>query len=320
MLVFLALTSAFAQKAQKPKVMIMPSKNFCIKHSYGSYTRDANGKNVFVCDYDQALSDQELRLIITGTEQFFTKNGFPLENLSATLEKMSQTEAVQKVNLVDVSANDLIFSSARPDIYIDLDFNVVKRGPMTQIQALNLEARDAATTQLIYGKTGDSSSSTSATLTTLCQEVVNSYADEFLSQLTSFFTDMFNNGRKIEVVFHMKGSSPYKFDESIEIGGKEYDLNKLIETQIRKLSVNGSYTVSTSNSVEMRFQMRSPIFREEEDPFEGTKVTVSVTATNIGQDLKSFLNNKKYFPFKEEGIKITVIPQGVGIVNVFIGE
>ena len=155
---------------------------------------------------------------------------------------------------------------------------------------------------------------------TTYEDLMEKYENSSEEECRSFFTDMFNNGRKIEVVFHMKGSSPYKFDESIEIGGKEYDLNRLIETQIRKLSVNGSYTVSTSNSVEMRFQMRSPIFREEEDPFEGTKVTVSVTATNIGQDLKSFLNNKKYFPFKEEGIKITVIPQGVGIVNVFIGE
>lgn len=320
MLLVMTLTAAYAQKAQKPKVMIMPSKNFCISHSYGSYVTNGAGKNVFVCDYEKALADQDLSLIITGTEQFFTKNGFPLENLAATLEKMAINDAVQSMNDVDVGPNDLIFSSARPDIYIDLDFKVCKKGPMTQIQGLNLEARDAATTQLIYGKTGDSSSSTSATLTTLCQEVVNSYADEFLAQLTTFFTDMYNNGRKIEVVFRMNGSSPYKFDESIEVNGKEYDLNKLIENQIRKASVNGSYTVTTSNKVEMRFQMRAPIFREEEDPFDGTTATVSVNAATIGQDMKAFLNNKKYFPFKEEGIKIAIYPQGVGIVNIFIGD
>lgn len=307
------------QKALKPTVMIMPSKAYCFRHQYGQTMIDSDGREAFIVDYQKALLDENLRLIITGTEQFFQKNGFPLANLGATLDKMDQSGALKSVSGSDVSATDLIIGSAKPDIYIDLDFTVARRGPQKQVQKLNLEARDAASTELIYGKIGDSSMSASASLTVLCQEVVNSYADEFLSELTEYFTEMFAKGRKIEVVFIMGGQSPYKFNDTIELNGKDYDLYQLIERQIRKLAKDSNYNITTNTSTELRFQMRCPIFREEEDPFDGTTTTVAVSAANIGQDLRAFLNNRKFFPFRDEQINIRVTPQGLGIVNIIIG-
>ena len=89
-------------------------------------------------------------------------------------------------------------------------------GPRRQIE-FNLQAIDAYSSKIISGNTGTSSPVSSATpMTTILEEAVLSFKDNFLAGLQRHFDDLFANGREISVTLLRYDSSPVDFDSELQ--------------------------------------------------------------------------------------------------------
>lgn len=172
-------TSAYAQHAKKPTIMVVPSDVWCEKNGYMLEFKD-QGSVKKVPDYKKALqNDSNIRTLISAMGEFMAQNDFPTQQLEQELKRLENENAEMSVTtgnqtgaMLAESPVEAIRRTAKADIILDLDYNVSRLGPKTQV-SFNLQALDAYSSKIISGNTGVSTPASSSTaLTTLLNEVV----------------------------------------------------------------------------------------------------------------------------------------------------
>jgi hypothetical protein len=81
------------QKAQKPKVMVVPEEAFCI--NAGMYKKNALGEKV--ADYKVAMRNDNVLDVINTFENLMAGYGFNLTNLQQTLDELKEEAALENV-------------------------------------------------------------------------------------------------------------------------------------------------------------------------------------------------------------------------------
>lgn len=310
----LFLIQAFPQ-AKKPTIMVVPSDSWCQRNGFMTEFRNS-GQTWQIPDYSAAFrQNDEIRTVISAMSEFMAANEFPLQSLEAELNRINNESAEMSLmqgksgSAIEESPVETVRRTAKADIILNLDYKVTRIGPRRQIE-FNLQAIDAYSSKIISGNTGTSSAVSSETpMTTILEEAVLSFKDNFLSGLQRHFDDLFANGREISVTLLRYDTSPIDFESEFEFEGEMYELAEHIDLWFSNNTVNGRYSLSDKSSNRMRFsQVRIPLY----DTVMGKERAAD--AQSFGNKLARELRKDPY------NLVVGVTPKGLGDVWITIGD
>ena len=300
-------------QAKKPTIMVVPADAFCERNGYVQQL-EAMGSVTSSPDYSRAMKENaDIRTLVSAMADFMAKNDFPIQSLEQELKRI-QTESAEMAMMTGKTGSEFsetplerLRRTARPDIILDLDYEIHRVGPRKQV-SFNLQAIDAYSSKIISGNTGVSSDS-NAPLTSLLEECVLSFKDNFLSGLQHYFDDLFANGREISVSILRYDSCPFDFDEEIDIDGEEYELTEWVEEWFQDNTVSGRFTTATSSANMMRFnQVRIPLYAQNRRGRD-----VAIDADDFVKPLVRELRKKL-------GVPVGATPRGLGDVWITVGD
>ena len=305
---------AFPQ-AKKPVIMVVPSDSWCIRNGFVTEFQNL-GQTQQIPDYGTAFrQNDEIRTIISAMSEFMAANEFPLQSLEAELNRINNESVEMSLmqgksgSVIEESPVEALRRTAKADIILNLDYKVTMVGPRRQIE-FNLQAIDAYSSKIISGNTGTSSPVSSATpMTTILEEAVLSFKDNFLAGLQRHFDDLFANGREISVTLLRYDSSPVDFDSEFEFEGDMYELAEHIDLWFSNNTVEGRYSLNDKSANRMRFsQVRIPLY----DTVMGKERAAD--AQSFGNKLARMLRKEPY------NLVVGVTPKGLGEVWITIGD
>lgn len=311
----LACSVAGWSQAKKPTIMVVPSDAFCERMGYVQ-TVNTTGQTVTSPDYARALKENsDIRTLVSAMGDFMAKNDFPIQSLEQELKRL-QTEDAEMAMMtgkntgadIDETPLERLRRSAKADIILDLDYEIHRVGPKKQV-SFNLQAVDAYSSKIISGNTGVSSDA-NVPMTTLLEECVLSFKDNFLSGLQHYFDDLFANGREISVRLLRYASCPVDFEEEYEVNGEEYELAEIIEAWMADNTVEGRFTTAAKSANNIRFtQVRIPLYAKN---MNGRDVAIDAEA--FARPLVRMLKKKPY------NLTVGSAPRGLGEVWITIGD
>lgn len=305
---------AFSQ-AKKPTIMVVPSDAWCLRNGFVTEFQNL-GQTQQIPDYSAAFrQNDEIRTVISAMSDFMAANEFPLQSLEAELNRINNESVEMSMmqgksgGLIEESPIEALRRTAKADIILNLDYKVTQMGPRRQIE-FNLQAIDAYTSKIISGNTGTSSPvSVTTPMTTILEESVLSFKDNFLSGLQRHFDDLFANGREISVTLFRYDNSPIDFETEFDFEGDLYELAEHIDFWFSNNTVEGRYSLNDKSANRMRFtQVRIPIY----DIVMGKERAAD--AQSFGNKLARVLRKEPY------NLTVGVIPKGLGEVWITIGD
>lgn len=301
-------------QAKKPTIMVVPSDSFCERNGYVQQVNAMDASST-VADYSRAMKENsDIRTLVSAMGDFMAKNDFPIQSLEQELKRL-QTEDAELAMMTGKSGGEInetplerLRRSAKADIILDLDYEVHRVGPRKQV-SFNLQAIDAYSSKLISGNTGVSSDA-SAPMTTLLEECVLSFKDNFLSDLQHYFDDLFANGREISVTLLCYDNCPIDFEEEFEVNGESYELAEIIEAWMADNTVEGRFSTQAKSANRIRFnQVRIPLYARN---MNGRDVAIDAEA--FVRPLVRMLKKKPY------SLVVGSSPRGLGDVWITIGD
>jgi len=278
LLVLFSVAEIYSQ-AKKPTIMIMPDKNWCKKNGF-TKMEDNQGIKKDVVNYDAVFTSgtkttTDLKDAISAINGEMSKREFNLVSLEKTLEKIEQNAARDLARGsktgagVGTSSFGELMKTAKTDIYIELDFEVLKKGGDPYIK-FRLTAFDAATDKQIAatppGAEGEPSSSSS--VNKLLGEAVVKYMPTFQGELQRHFDDLVENGREISLDVKiwddaMDKDLPDGMDT--EFNGEE--LHRIIRKWLNANTVKKRFTVDNQHDMGIKYtQVRIALFDADDDP------------------------------------------------------
>lgn len=316
--ILLCISCLVFGQAKKPTIMVVPSEGWCIRNGYVSEF-DNMGEIKVVPDYAKAFrEDSHIRTMVSAMADFMAKENFPIQSLEAELKRLQNETAEMSMMSGKYEGGEIAESpieklrrTAKADIILDLDYNITKTGPRQQVE-FNLQAIDAYSSNIISGNTGLSSEiSASRPPTSVLEESVLSFKDNFLTGLQIYFDDLFTNGREITVTLFRYDSCPIDFEEEFEIDDEYVELADLIEDWFTLNTVGGQFNKAEKSANRMRFnRVRIPIYSIN----KRTGKEVAIDAEGFIKSLVSMLKKDPY------NLVVGSTPKGLGEVWITIGD
>ena len=301
-------------QAKKPTIMVVPSEAFCTRNGFTQQVTTTGAVSV-APDYARAMRENsDIRTLVSAMGDFMAKNDFPIQSLEQELKRL-QTEDAELAMMTGKSGGEInetplerLRRTAKADIILDLDYEIHRNGPRKQV-SFNLQAIDAYSSKLISGNTGLSSDA-NVPMTTLLEECVLSFKDNFLSGLQHYFDDLFANGREVSVTLLCYDNCPIDFEEEFEINGEPYELAEIIEAWMADNTVEGRFTTAAKSANRLRFnQVRIPLYAQN---MNGRDVAIDAEA--FARPLIRMLKKKPY------SLVVGSSPRGLGEVWITIGD
>lgn len=296
-------------QAKKPKLMVVPSDNWCIKRGY-TMTFDNQGTEEVIPDYKKALqNDSELNNMITRIGNMMSDRGFNLVDLENSIKSINRFSAEDNLITSKRSGSSLaerpldqLRRTAKCDIVLQLDWQVNTNGPKKSI-TYNLRGLDAYSNKQVAGAQGTGVPSMSADLPVLLEEAATVHMDNFTNRLQSHFDDMVENGREVVVDVRV-----FDNDSGIDLE-TEYDgveLAEAIENWMSDNTVNHRFDKSDGTENYILFeQVRIPMFQPNGS---------GMSTENFVRGLRNFLKSAPY------NLTTKVLTRGQGRCMLIIGE
>ena len=302
-------------QAKKPIIMVVPSDIFCVSNGF-VINVNANGKDLVLPDYKKAMQNSdEMRMVIIKMGAIMSERGFPLKDLEQTLKSI-ETQSAEISMLSSKSSGaaivetpiDVLKRTAKADIIMDIDFKVKRQGPNNYI-TFSLKGLDAYTNKQVAAAAGTGQPSSSATVDLLLEEAVLSHMDAFNGQLTTFFTDMFTNGREVALAIRVWDNAGVDLEQEFDVKGATEALSFHIENWLTENTVNGRFSTIDATESMMRFeQVRIPMM-------------FTMNGREVAMDTRRFISNlNKYLAAEPFNLDTKIYQRGLGEAWLIIGE
>jgi hypothetical protein len=296
---------SFSQ-AKKPKLMVVPSKDWCDKRGFLK-TITNQGKTEYISDWETALvKSSELNSVLAKMGAEMQKSGFQLENLQQQIDnlKNERVEEGLRGNLVVDPINE-IRARAKADIEMHVYWNVEEQGPRKRISDFRIVGVDTYTNKEVAFAQGSGNwaSSGEYTESELLIEAVQSKMDGFKNTLQITFDDMFKNGREVTINFYKTERWTEDFTTD-KYGGDE--LSFVISDWLTANTVQGRYSTPVGQADRMLINgIRIPLYNERNQAMD---------AIEYARKIKKYLES---IGIPRDIIKIDRV--GLGKANILIG-
>ncbi len=311
LMLFTMLSASYAQekngpKAQKPTIMVVPEKAWCINQGFVS---DSDNK---IPDYEKAMLNNDVLNVITKMGGIMEERGYPLKLLSAALDEL-KTEAAMDMALTSKGDGEIVEDNldkltrvAGADILVQIAFTRTNYGPRKLVE-FRITSVDAATSKQIGGETGRSSAS-NAPIGDLLRESVLSYMDNFVGSIQRHFEDVIKNGREGTIIFKIADDCPLNFESEVTLNGETGELSEAIDYWLGENSIDGAYTQGAKTRVRLVYdQVRFPLLGKAK--FGGK--AKGINAEGFIKPITQFLG--------QFGLSVSTHPIGIGKVYVILG-
>ena len=260
-MLFVSIVTMAQQKAQKPKVMIVPEEAFCINS--GLYKINSSGNKVV--DYIAAMRNDNILNVINTFENLMASYGFHLTNLQQTLDELNEEAALDNVlsskddGVVVEDDLDKMSRVAGPDIIVKVSPKVSNYGPDLRLE-LRVSSIDCASKKALQAF-GPINKVSAGSVSMLIKAAISDNIESFALGLTNYFEDMQVKGREGTVIIKVADTCPLNLESIVKYKEDEGELADLIELWMSENTVNGVYTGSKTSKVSMKFdQVRFPLF------------------------------------------------------------
>ena len=300
-------SSLMAQTAPlQPTIMVIPSEVQMNKMGFLKSV-DNHGVTEYIPDYRKAfVENTDLRYVISKIGELFSDRGFHLKDLDYELR------ATQQENAMDIayesrdgggvasSLLDQVLNSARPDIILELTYEVKSVGGPMHCLYFDIQAKDAYTREQVAAASGAGPNTTETLTVKMAEEAVLTHIGNLQSQMQNYFNDISANGRKIFARIQVYEDAGVDLED--EFGTDDEELGDLLSQWMKKNSVNHASRVTKNTRNEIRFSVRIPLFDEEGLP---------ISAYEFSKKCANYL--KKNF-----GIRSQNMTQGLGDAHIII--
>lgn len=295
-------------KPVQPSIMVIPSDALLDKLGCIT-TRTNNGVTDYVPEYNKAfVKDPDLIQVISKIGELFSDRGFALLDMSQTLKSIQQEEAEDMVRTsrsgasVSIEPLDKVLNVARPDIILELTYDIKQAGGPMRSVSFNLTAKDAYTRNQIAAASGVGPNSTERIVMRLVEEAVLTHVPNLQSQMRNHFNDILANGR--EIYCRVQVYADAGIDMEYELGSNYDELGDIIYDWVRNNSVNRSSHILRQTRNEMRCSVRIPLFSPEDrsNPY---------SAYEFARGLRSYLRSKY-------GVSCENATQGIGDAHLVV--
>jgi len=269
----------FSAYAQKPSIMTVPADIYMNKSGYVTDVKQIDGTMKKVPDYTKMfLNDRYMRIIMTAINSAFQDNSYPIKDFEATLKRLQNREI--EMSLSDrpsqVSMRDMILTTAKADITLDIDY-FVERTLAGESIVFTINAIDAYTSEPVASVPLSGVPGAGVQMSVLLKEAVVQSMPQFEGKLMNHFVDIRDNGRKGIVEVTLSENCDFDFDEWFEYNGDEEELAFIFRDILKRNTVNGQYRVQLSTRTQLIFEdVRIPLLDDE----------------NFPQDFETWANNK----------------------------
>ena len=248
------------QKAQKPKVMVVPEEAFCVNS--GMYKTSSAGEKV--ADYTMAMRNENVLDVINTFENLMAGYGFRLTNLQQTLDELKEEAALDNVltakddGLVVEDDLEKLSRVAGADITVKISPKISHYGPDLRLE-LRVSAIDCASKKALQAF-GPITKTSAGSVSMLIKSAVTDNIESFALGLTNYYEDMQAHGREGTIIIKVADTCPLNLESTVKYNGEEGELADLIELWLSEHAVNGSYTGSKTSRVGMKLdQVRFPL-------------------------------------------------------------
>ena len=301
-----SLVEQAANIGQKPTIMVVPEKAWCINHGY---VRDDNPKSP---DYEKALLNNDVLNVVTEMGGIMAERGYPLKNLRSALDEL-QNEAAIDIAAVSKGDGEIVEDDldkltriAQADILVQIAFTRQQDGARNRVE-FRVTSIDAANSKQIDGRTGQSSSS-GAPINMLLKESVLGFMDNFTGSIQRHFQDVAEHGREGNIIFKIADDCPMNFESEVTLNGDTGELSEAIEYWLSENATDSNFTLGGKSRVRLNFeQVRFPLYGKGK--FGGKQKAIN--AENFVKPIGSFLS--------QFGISVATVPAGIGKVYVILG-
>ena len=293
-------------KAMKPIIMVVPEKAWCINQGF---VKDDNPQ---MPDYEKALLNNDALNVITKMGAIMQERGYPLKNLQSALDELKNESALEMALTSKADGEivedelDMLTRVAQADILVNIAFTRTTYGPRNMVE-FRVTSIDAATSKQIGGETGRSTAS-GAPISTLLEESVLGFIDNFTGSIQRHFEDIIANGREGSVIFKIANDCPLNFESEISLNGETGELNEAIDYWMNEYAVNGSFTQNGKTRNRLSYeQVRFPLFGKGKFGGKPKAINMDGFIKPITQFLSQF------------GISVSTTPVGIGKAYVVLG-
>lgn len=308
---FFALISIITiaqQKAQKPKVMVVPEEAFCI--NAGMYKQNAIGEKT--ADYRTAMRNDNVLDVINTFENLMAGYGFRLINLQQTLDELKEEAALESVlaakddGLIIEDDLEKLSRVAGTDIVIKVSPKISHYGPNLRLE-FRVSSIDCASKKALQAF-GPVTKTSAGSVSMLIKAAVTDNIETFALGLTKYFEEMQVKGREGTIIIKIADTCPLNLESVVNYNGEKGELSDLIELWLSENAVNGAYTGSKTSRVGMKLdQVHIPLYGKA--AFGRTKALSMEDFVKTG--LVQILN--KY------GISVSTHAVGIGKVYLTLG-
>jgi hypothetical protein len=311
----------FSQGAKKPILMLMPSDGYCKKMGWGKEI-DEMGTKKFVPDYTLAYTnDFDLKAAEASIAEMFLKRGFEIKSLNKAIEEIQNssveesllgTDTKNKSEVIETPL-DKIVKSVKPDIILEVFFEIKRSSNLGYYTNFSLIAIDSYTKKIIASSSGTGVEVFEKNPAKMISEAVQENFDNFQNQLTVKFTDMITKGREVKLVVKLFDACPFKLNDEFSYPTfqmEDEELITIIKEWVRKNTVGGRFNLQPSTSTNAVFeQVMIPLFIKNANNEE-----VAVDASDWANGLRKILKKE---PFNQP---VKMYTRGLGEIWVIIGD
>ena len=261
MIAFVSVISMGQQKAQKPKVMVVPEEAFCI--NAGMYKMNSAGEKV--ADYNAAMRNDNVLDVINTFENLMAGYGFRLTNLQQTLDELKEEATFDNVltarddGMIVEDDLDKLSRVAGADIMVKVSPKISNYGPDLRLE-LRVSSIDCASKKALRAF-GPVTKTTAGSISMLIKSAVTDNIETFALGLANYYEDMQAKGREGTIIIKVADTCPHNLESIVNYKGEDGELADLIELWLSENAVNGAYTGSKTSRVGMKLdQVRFPLF------------------------------------------------------------
>ena len=310
-MVLCTMTMLYAADVKKPKIMVFPSDDWCLKMGYvlpGTKTPD----------YEKALQNSDMDGAVAVMGDIMAEMGYEMFSLKQELKQIHTEDAYGMAveskggGMVEESDRDLITRNVGADFIVELS---IEDKPFGARKAVEFKAQtiDAASKKILHGDIGTSSAS-SAPTPILVKEAVGGFIENFCHKIDLAFTNIEENGREGSITIKRADDCPLNFEDEITVDGESGELADYITYWIEEHAVNGNCSLTQKSRETLRYdQVRFPLVAAAAAGGFGSKKgrqraqTMESFMSPISRDLSRF------------GISVTTVPIGQGSVYIVLG-
>ena len=240
---------------QKPAMLVIPSDQ--LLQQFGKLKQqEALGKTLQVRDYNgYLLTDQDSKFIISTIQSAFIQMGYPLNDLEQTLKSINEQEMLDAIDGVQKDAKTILLTTAKPDIILELDYNIVTDRSSRDFKkslTYTLRAIDAFSNKVVatIQQTNFEGNSKTATPATLMEAALAKDTKGFTQQINNHFNTIIETGREITLrVTIDNGVNLTMSDECLD--GDTY--SDFIIDWVKVNTLLGAYNMNRNTETEMYF-------------------------------------------------------------------